>query len=152
MGPIMIQTAYAGALATQLEKAKRFRVLDARESAFVIPNPWVIGFARLPEGLGYETLATTRSGFAHSLGRPDGDVTQKRCSSTATCAVRVLNGKVGSHVQQRPLAHLAIDAFGLDQPIREVALAVGTVPRCGPSDKPTLVLPRNSRESISQQK
>ncbi|MGE5414576.1 MAG: isocitrate lyase/PEP mutase family protein [Syntrophomonadaceae bacterium] len=42
------------------------------ESAcFVIPNPWDAGSARLLEGLGFPALATTSSGLAWSLGRPD---------------------------------------------------------------------------------
>lgn len=61
-------------MATQLEQAERFRALHARDGAFVIPNPWDIGSARLLAGLGFEALATTSSGFAHSLGRLDGEV------------------------------------------------------------------------------
>jgi methylisocitrate lyase len=38
---------------------------------FVIPNPWDAGSARLLERLGFPALATTSSGFAWSLGRPD---------------------------------------------------------------------------------
>src|SRR5262252_1163641 len=38
---------------------------------FVIPNPWDAGSARLLVGLGFPALATTSSGFAWSLGRPD---------------------------------------------------------------------------------
>lgn len=32
---------------TQLEKAKRFQALHEREGAFVMPNPWDVGSARL---------------------------------------------------------------------------------------------------------
>ncbi len=60
---------------TQAEKAERFKALHARDGAFVIPNPWDAGSARLLAGLGFEALATTSSGFAHSLGRLDGEVT-----------------------------------------------------------------------------
>ncbi len=42
---------------------------------FVIPNPWDIGSARALEQLGFPALATTSSGFAWSLGRPDNQVT-----------------------------------------------------------------------------
>jgi 2-methylisocitrate lyase-like PEP mutase family enzyme len=38
---------------------------------FVIPNPWDLGSARLLVQLGFPALATTSSGFAWSLGRPD---------------------------------------------------------------------------------
>lgn len=60
---------------TQAQKAERFRALHEREGAFVIPNPWDIGSARLLAALGFEALATTSSGFAHALGRLDGKVT-----------------------------------------------------------------------------
>lgn len=46
-----------------------------REGLFVIPNPWDVGSARLLEGLGFKALATTSSGFAWTLGRPDNRVT-----------------------------------------------------------------------------
>lgn len=62
-------------MVTQLEKAERFRALHMRDGGFVIPNPWDAGSARLLEGLGFEALATTSSGFAQSLGRLDGSVT-----------------------------------------------------------------------------
>jgi 2-methylisocitrate lyase-like PEP mutase family enzyme len=42
---------------------------------FVIPNPWDAGSARMFEALGFKALATTSSGFAFTLGRPDGGVT-----------------------------------------------------------------------------
>jgi len=62
-------------LATQYEKGDRFKALHEREGAFIIPNPWDAGSARLLEAMGFEALATTSSGFAQSLGRMDGSVT-----------------------------------------------------------------------------
>lgn len=62
-------------MATQEEKAERFKALHEREGAFIIPNPWDVGSARLLAGLGFEALATTSAGFANSLGRLDGEVT-----------------------------------------------------------------------------
>ena len=61
-------------MATQAEKAEKFKALHERPEAFVIPNPWDPGSARLLAGLGFEALATTSSGFANSIGRPDGGV------------------------------------------------------------------------------
>src|SRR5271165_7485119 len=58
--------------ATQLERAKRFRELHVGPGAFVIPNPWDAGSARILTALGFEALATTSSGLAFSLGRRDG--------------------------------------------------------------------------------
>src|SRR5215208_1270 len=62
--------------ATQKEKAERFKALHEREGAFIIPNPWDAGSARLLAGLGFEALATTSAGFANTLGRLDGQVTR----------------------------------------------------------------------------
>lgn len=59
---------------TQLEKANRFRALHERPGAFIIPNPWDVGTARLLAQLGFEALATTSAGYAFSLGRPDNHV------------------------------------------------------------------------------
>jgi 2-methylisocitrate lyase-like PEP mutase family enzyme len=73
---------------TQIEKAKTFRALHnlpgapgapiepAPPGAFIIPNPWDAGSARILAGLGFEALATTSAGFAFSIGRRDGGVTR----------------------------------------------------------------------------
>ncbi len=58
----------------QERKAEAFRALHAGE-AFVLPNPWDAGSARVLEALGFKALATTSSGFAFTLGRLDGSVT-----------------------------------------------------------------------------
>jgi 2-methylisocitrate lyase-like PEP mutase family enzyme len=55
----------------QMEKAHAFRALHERDKAFIIPNPWDIGTARILSSLGFEALATTSAGFAFSRGRPD---------------------------------------------------------------------------------
>jgi 2-methylisocitrate lyase-like PEP mutase family enzyme len=55
-------------------KAAAFRALHAGP-AFVIPNPWDAGSARVLAALGFEALATTSSGFAFTLGRLDGGAT-----------------------------------------------------------------------------
>lgn len=59
---------------TQHEKAEAFRDLHEGD-AFVIPNPWDAGSARVLESLGYRALATTSAGFALTFGRRDGEVT-----------------------------------------------------------------------------
>ena len=61
-------------MSAQVERADRFRELHAGEP-FVIPNPWDAGSARVLEGLGFQALATTSSGFAFTLGRRDGRAT-----------------------------------------------------------------------------
>ena len=44
---------------TQNEKAVRFRALHGGPGAFVIPNPWDVGSARILTGLGFQALATS---------------------------------------------------------------------------------------------
>ena len=61
-------------MASQAEKGETFRALHERDRAFIIPNPWDIGTARLLQSLGFEALATTSAGFAFSIGKPDGAV------------------------------------------------------------------------------
>lgn len=55
----------------QREKFERFRALHEGARAFVIPNPWDAGSARLLISLGFEALATTSAGYAFSKGRQD---------------------------------------------------------------------------------
>ena len=58
----------------QDEKARRFRALHEGE-AFIIPNAWDAGAAKVFAALGFQAIATTSSGFAFTLGRPDGGAT-----------------------------------------------------------------------------
>jgi 2-methylisocitrate lyase-like PEP mutase family enzyme len=60
--------------ATQAEKGRAFRLLHERDEAFIIPNPWDVGTARLLAHLGFEALATTSAGFAFSAGRKDNSI------------------------------------------------------------------------------
>lgn len=61
-------------LPTQSEKGRAFRALHQRGKAFIIPNPWDVGTARLLADLGFEALATTSAGHAFSVGRKDGSI------------------------------------------------------------------------------
>jgi 2-methylisocitrate lyase-like PEP mutase family enzyme len=56
-----------------VERCRAFRELH-RSGCFVIPNPWDLGSAQLLVQLGFPALATTSSGFAWSLGRPDNGI------------------------------------------------------------------------------
>jgi 2-methylisocitrate lyase-like PEP mutase family enzyme len=60
--------------ATAQERGAAFRALH-EGAPFIIPNPWDAGSARVLEGLGFQALATTSSGFAFTLGRRDGAAT-----------------------------------------------------------------------------
>jgi len=61
---------------TAAEKASRFRALHERAGAFIIPNPWDVGTARVLAAMGFEALATTSAGHAFSLGLPEGVLTR----------------------------------------------------------------------------
>ena len=56
-------------------KRRAFRKLH-ESGCFVMPNPWNPGTARYLEGLGFKALASTSSGYAHSQGYADGEVTR----------------------------------------------------------------------------
>lgn len=56
----------------QIEKAKIFQALHQRPGAFLFPNPWDGGSARLLEQLGFLALATSSGANAATLGRRDG--------------------------------------------------------------------------------
>jgi methylisocitrate lyase len=58
------------AMPTIAEKRQTFRHLHD-SGFFVLPNPWDVGSALHLQGLGFKALASTSSGFALSLGRPD---------------------------------------------------------------------------------
>jgi 2-methylisocitrate lyase-like PEP mutase family enzyme len=62
------------AKSTQADKGCAFRALHARDRAFIIPNPWDAGTARLLAQLGFEALATTSAGYAFSAGQPDNTI------------------------------------------------------------------------------
>jgi 2-methylisocitrate lyase-like PEP mutase family enzyme len=59
---------------TQAARAETFAALHARDRAFIIPNPWDAGSARLMTHAGFEALATTSAGYAFSVGRIDGAI------------------------------------------------------------------------------
>jgi 2-methylisocitrate lyase-like PEP mutase family enzyme len=63
---------------TQAEKGEAFRALHQRAGAFIIPNPWDVGTARLLTQLGFEALATTSAGYAFSVGQRDNTIGRNR--------------------------------------------------------------------------
>ncbi|WP_135501057.1 isocitrate lyase/PEP mutase family protein [Roseovarius aestuariivivens] len=58
-------------MSDQADKYARLKALHAREEAFVMPNPWDAGSARLLASLGFEALATTSAGYSFSAGKRD---------------------------------------------------------------------------------
>ncbi|MFV0474940.1 MAG: isocitrate lyase/phosphoenolpyruvate mutase family protein [Pikeienuella sp.] len=57
-----------------IDRRRLFRALHKPGDPLVTPNPWDLGSARVLESLGAKALATTSSGHAFTLGRPDGQL------------------------------------------------------------------------------
>ena len=71
-------------MSTRLQaKAERFHALHMEAGAFVIPNPWDAGSARLLEAMGFKALATSSAAAAATLGRRDGHVSRQESIAMA---------------------------------------------------------------------
>src|SRR5437773_9636942 len=86
-------------MATQAEKGTSFRALHQRDRAFIIPNPWDVGTARLLQSLGFEALATTSAGFAFSIGKPDGAVGRETMLGHAAALVAATDLPVSADLE-----------------------------------------------------
>lgn len=73
---------------TQKEKGERFRELHAGPGAFVIPNPWDVGSARILEGLGFQALATSSAAAANALARKDHGLSREEMLAHARSVVQ----------------------------------------------------------------
>lgn len=71
-------------MSTQAQKGQVFRALHARDGAFIIPNPWDVGTARLLAHLGFGALATTSMGYAFSAGQRDNTIDRERMMQHVT--------------------------------------------------------------------
>ncbi|MFE3836306.1 isocitrate lyase/PEP mutase family protein [Pseudogemmobacter sonorensis] len=71
-------------------KFRRLKALHEGDRAFVIPNPWDAGSARLLTSLGFEALATTSAGYAFSKGKRDSFAGLGRSEILANAAEIVL--------------------------------------------------------------
>lgn len=89
------------AAAAQAERARRLRALHERDGAFVIPNPWDAGSAKLLAAMGFEALATTSAGYAFSIGRPDmeGAVTRDETFANARAIVEATELPVSADLE-----------------------------------------------------
>jgi 2-methylisocitrate lyase-like PEP mutase family enzyme len=86
--------------ASQSDKATRFRALHQRPGAFVIPNPWDAGSARILAGLGFEALATSSGASAGILGRRDGKVTREEALAHAAAIVAATDLPVSADLEK----------------------------------------------------
>ena len=86
--------------ATQADKAARFRVLHDGPGAFVIPNPWDAGSARVLAALGFQALATSSGASAGVLGRRDGRVTRDEALAHARAIVDATDLPVSADLEK----------------------------------------------------
>lgn len=85
---------------TQQEKAEKFRALHQGVGAFVIPNPWDAGSARLLAGLGFQALTTSSGAAAGILGRRDGKITRDECLAQCRIIVEATDLPVAADLEK----------------------------------------------------
>jgi 2-methylisocitrate lyase-like PEP mutase family enzyme len=83
----------------QIEKGLAFRALHQSDGAFIIPNPWDIGTARLLAHLGFEALATTSAGFAASIGQQDYTIGRDQTMAHVTAIAAATSLPVSADLQ-----------------------------------------------------
>jgi 2-methylisocitrate lyase-like PEP mutase family enzyme len=111
---------------TQAEKAERFQALHARAGAFVIPNPWDAGTARILERLGFEALTTTSAGLAFSLGRRDGEAGREETLANARAIVDATDLPVAADLENG-FGHAPEDAAETIRLAGEAGLVGGSI-------------------------
>jgi 2-methylisocitrate lyase-like PEP mutase family enzyme len=82
------------------DKATRFRALHEGPSAFLIPNPWDAGSARMLAALGFQALATSSGASAGTLGRRDGRVTREEALAHARAIVEATDLPVSADLEK----------------------------------------------------
>src|SRR5215471_20197461 len=111
---------------SQMEKAAAFRALHERPGAFIIPNPWEAGTARLLTAAGFEALATTSLGLANMFGRADSTVSRAEvianCREIAEATDLPINADLENCFAHEPAA--AAETIRL---AAEVGLAGGSI-------------------------
>jgi 2-methylisocitrate lyase-like PEP mutase family enzyme len=85
---------------SQSDKAVRFRALHEAPGAFVIPNPWDAGSARILAALGFQALATSSGASAGILGRRDGKVTREEALAHARGIVEATDLPVSADLEK----------------------------------------------------
>jgi 2-methylisocitrate lyase-like PEP mutase family enzyme len=85
---------------SQGDKAIRFRALHRGPGAFIMPNPWYAGSARLLAGLGFQALATSSGASAGTLGRRDGTVTREEALAHARAIVTATDLPVSADLEK----------------------------------------------------
>ncbi len=132
---------------SQSDKAVRFRALHRGPAAFVIPNPWDAGSARILAGLGFQALATSSGAAARILGRRDGELMRDEALAHARAIVDATDLPVSADLEAgfgrapAPVAETIRPAAGVglvggiiddgtgdeDKPLHDLAQAVERV-------------------------
>lgn len=97
------------------QRANEFRALHAGQGAFVMPNPWDAGSARVLAAYGFEALATTSAGHAWSHGRRDYGVTRAQALDNARAIVEATELPISADLE---------DCFG-PEPGETIRMAAG---------------------------
>lgn len=87
-------------MASQSDKAARFRALHQGPSAFVIANAWDAGSARILAGLGFPALATSSGACAGTLGKRDGQVTREEALAHCRAIVTATDLPVSADLEK----------------------------------------------------
>jgi 2-methylisocitrate lyase-like PEP mutase family enzyme len=82
------------------DKGNLFRALHQQPGAFVIPNPWDIGTARILAAIGFKALATTSAGLAFSLGLRDGQVSREQALAHCRAIVAATDLPVSADLEK----------------------------------------------------
>ena len=134
-------------MTTQTEKAVHILDLHRPGNPLLLPNPWDRGSAALLASLGFQALATTSSGFAATLGRPDGSVSRDEALAHAAAIVTATELPVSADLEncfaddpggvaltvtlaaETGLAGCSVEDFtgDDDEPIYDIALAAERV-------------------------
>ena len=100
-------------------KARAFLELHVPGQPLLMPNPWDVGSAKVLASLGFQALATTSSGFAATLGRPDGAVGRDAALAHAAAIVAAVTVPVSADLENG----FADDPDGVYATVRAAAAA-----------------------------
>ena len=87
-------------MSTQATKNETFLALHYGERPLLLPNPWDEGSAKILKSMGFLALATTSSGYAMTLGRPDGAVSRDEALAHAASIVSATGLPVSADLER----------------------------------------------------
>ncbi|HEX3840746.1 MAG TPA: isocitrate lyase/phosphoenolpyruvate mutase family protein [Acidimicrobiales bacterium] len=81
------------------DRTRVFWELHVPGDPLLMPNPWDPGSARLLASMGFQALATTSSGFAATLGQPDGSISREAALGHAAAIVAAVEVPVSADLE-----------------------------------------------------